>query len=54
MNFCWDMPLMPVVGTKHNFVMSVYFEATFSIKGVGFCLLEGDLNLTTIVHSDVP
>ena len=30
---------MPLVGAKHNFVTSVYFEATFPIKGMGFCLL---------------
>ena len=34
---------------KCNFMMSMHFEATFRIKRVGFCL-----NLTTIVHSDVP
>ena len=32
---------------------SVYSEVTLPIKGVGFCLLLGDLNLITTVHSDV-
>ena len=52
MNFCRDTPHMPLMGAKYNFVMSGCFEATFSIKGVGFCLSKGDLNLSTTVHSD--
>ena len=39
---------------KCIFVTSVYSEATSSIKGLSFCLLLGDLNLTTTVHSNVP